>query len=478
MDEPQPDNRAIAQEAVAPLDNLGRNMLQLCRKRTLDADGENPAGRLSPPGPQHLRHSPAGIKRAYDLPPVGHKLPLRETESPKGLPAYVGQQVSNRHSPPRPGKFRCWSRLCHPLPLCQRRGVAGNGRTEVALRQAELAGHVLAWYDAHARTLPWRVPPGSRAYADPYRVWIAEIMLQQTTVATAGPRYQAFLARFPTVDALAAAPEAELLDAWAGLGYYARARNLAAAARQIAESGFPQTAEALARLPGIGAYTAAAVAAIAFGEPVAVVDGNVERVLARVFACPVPPPKLKDALRPRLQALVPPDRPGDFAQGLMDLGATICTPRRPRCMDCPVAGLCSAQLKGMTDAFPAPKVRRVRPTRRGTVWWIEHDGAVALLRRQPGGLLGGMLALPGTEWREDSAPSLPFPSDWRVSDKPVRHAFTHFQLELTVAATRVSDEPPIDGPILWLAPDAIAGLPTVYAKAVEAGRSLRKGWTC
>jgi A/G-specific adenine glycosylase len=355
--------------------------------------------------------------------------------------------------------------------------MVGNGRAEEK-GGPSMAEPVLAWYDANARILPWRAPPNAREAPDPYRVWIAEVMLQQTTVAAAIPRYRDFLLRFPTVEALAAAPEAELMEAWAGLGYYARARNLAASARRIAAGGFPRTAAALSGLPGVGAYTAAAVAAIAFGERVAVVDANIERVFARYAGVTISPPRLKAIVATQLQPHVPADRPGDFAQALMDLGATLCTPRAPQCLPCPLAEGCVARATGSTATLPAPKPRRDKPQRYGTAWWIERDGAVALVRRPPHGLLGGMLALPGTAWGSDQEMALPFPAAWQTARSPVWHGFTHFTLELSVAATRVSEEPRLDLPIIWTAADAISGLPTVFAKAVRAVQAIRKGWTC
>jgi A/G-specific adenine glycosylase len=335
---------------------------------------------------------------------------------------------------------------------------------------------LLGWYDRQARALPWRLPPGSASVPDPYRVWLAEIMLQQTTVAAAGPYWERFLALWPTVEALAAAPEADVMREWAGLGYYARARNLLAAARLVAAAGaFPETAEALRALPGVGPYTAAAIAAIAFGEPAVVIDANIERVTARLFAIPEALPKGRPALAAALSPHVPAERPGDFAQALMDLGATICTPRGPRCHACPLQGQCRARALGTPEVFPVKAAKPPRPLKRGTAWWIAHGDEVALVRRPPRGLLGGMLALPGTDWSVDEPTALPFAGDWRFAAGPVRHGFTHFELELAVACTQtqVRLNRLGDRDIEWTsqARIAAAGLPTLFAKAAELALS-------
>ncbi len=335
-------------------------------------------------------------------------------------------------------------------------------------------GRLLAWYDAGARTLPWRAPPGAPP-PDPYRVWLSEIMLQQTTVAAAGPYFDRFLSLWPTVEALAAADEAEVMREWAGLGYYARARNLCGAARAVAASGgFPTTSAALRALPGVGPYTAAAIAAIAFGEPAVVIDANIERVTSRLFALsdalPAGRPVLEAALRP----LVPAGRPGDFAQALMDLGATICTPRAPRCLLCPLTADCRARAAGLPEGFPVKAAKRPRPLKRGTAWWIAHRGDVALVRRPPRGLLGGMLALPSSAWAVDAGPSFPFAADWQLAPEPVRHGFTHFELELNIAIAHAPER--LNGiagdALIWTPREAVAsaGLPTLFARA--AGLAL------
>ena len=333
---------------------------------------------------------------------------------------------------------------------------------------------LLRWYDQHARVLPWRIAPNSGLKPDPYRVWLAEIMLQQTNVAAAGPYFERFVARWPTVEALAAADDGALMAAWAGLGYYARARNLLAAARHVAALGsFPDTEAGLRTLPGVGDYTAAAVAAIAFGEAAIVIDANVERVASRWFAVSKPLPGARIILKARLAEFVPQTRPGDFAQAMMDLGATLCTPRAPRCDACPLLAHCSAYRMGTPTAFPVKPAKKARPTKLGIAWWIESDGLVACVRRPPKGMLGGMLALPGTGWTvevPDASP--PFGSVWRACPTPVSHSFTHFDLLLVVqmATVEVRAEDISGESLVWIARDQLetAGLPTLYKKAVAA----------
>ena len=264
------------------------------------------------------------------------------------------------------------------------------------------ASRVLAWYDRHRRTLPWRAPAGERA--EPYIVWLSEIMLQQTTVATVGDYFRRFVARWPTVETLAAAPIDDVLSAWAGLGYYARARNLHACARVVTEQlggRFPEDEEGLRALPGIGSYTAAAIAAIAFDRPASAVDGNVERVIARLFSIETPLPDAKPEIAGRAARLVPRKRAGDYAQALMDLGATVCTPRAPRCMLCPIADDCRARSRGIAEQLPARLTKRQKPTRRGLAFVLaRRDGAILLRKRPAKGLLGGMDEVPSSAWRE------------------------------------------------------------------------------
>ena len=335
----------------------------------------------------------------------------------------------------------------------------------------QISADLLGWYDVNARVLPWRAPPGSAA-PDPYRVWLSEIMLQQTTVAAVKPYFERFTERWPTVAALAAADEGELMAAWAGLGYYARARNLIACARAVVSDhggAFPDSEAALRTLPGIGAYTAAAIAAIAFQRRAVVVDANVERVVARLFAVETPLPAAKPILHDHADSITPPARAGDFAQAMMDLGSSICTVRAPACLACPIARDC----RGSDDAerLPVKAPKAARPERRGSIFWAERNGHVLLCRRPPRGLLGGMIALPTGPWSE-ADPGLadaPVSGNWEPVGS-VRHIFTHFALEAAIYRTRTDADP--DGAI-WTPLDRIgdAGLPTLFAKAAAIARN-------
>jgi A/G-specific adenine glycosylase len=303
--------------------------------------------------------------------------------------------------------------------------------------------------------------------SDPYRVWLSEVMLQQTTVAMARPYFEKFTARWPTVEALAAAADAEVMAAWAGLGYYARARNLLACARKVAaEHGarFPDAEKELLKLPGIGRYTAAAIAAIAFGRRAVVVDGNVERVVARLFAVKEPLPGARARLYELTDGITPAEDCGDFAQAMMDLGATICTPRSPACGICPLAGHCRARLEGRPERYPVKAAKAAKPRRQGVVYWLEHDRHVLLVRRPPKGLLGGMLALPSGDWSASPAPGdgAPAAANWNEAGA-VEHVFTHFALNLRLLCAEA--EARSDG--IWWPIERIeeAGLPTVFAKA-------------
>jgi A/G-specific adenine glycosylase len=285
----------------------------------------------------------------------------------------------------------------------------------------DLTTELLSWYDRHARALPWRVPPGSNAAPDPYGVWLSEVMLQQTTVAAVKGYWQRFVARWPTVEALAGAQDAEVMAEWAGLGYYARARNLLACARAVAaRGGFPTTEAGLRALPGIGTYTAASVAAIAFGERAVVVDGNVERVMARVFDVATPLPAARAEIRAHAETLTPAARPGDYAQGVMDLGATICTPRRPACVLCPWRDACLGRLRGVQEARPVKPAKKAVPQRRGVAYvGRREDGAWLLETRDADRMLGGMLGWPGSAWDrgEEEAPP-PAAGRWISSRSP------------------------------------------------------------
>lgn len=339
---------------------------------------------------------------------------------------------------------------------------------ETLADQATVGAALLAWYDRSARVLPWRAPPGSGRRTDPYRVWLSEVMLQQTTVAAVGPYFHAFLARWPTVSALAAAPDAEVMAAWAGLGYYARARNLLACARAVAAAGgdFPDTEEGLRALPGVGPYTAAAVAAIAFDRPSVVVDGNVERVVARVHAVEEPLPASKPRLKALAAALTPARRPGDHAQAMMDLGATICTPRRPACGICPLVRVCAGRRAGIAEQLPRKAGKVAKPVRHGIAWLaVRDDGRVLVETRPPEGLLGGMLALPSGPWAAEAAGGPPLPGDWRDLGVEVRHTFTHFHLRLRLHGARVADT----AGDFRAADAAHRAMPTVMRKALTLG---------
>ena len=342
---------------------------------------------------------------------------------------------------------------------------------------------LLAWYDRHGRKLPWRAAPPDRA--DPYRVWLSEIMLQQTTVKAVAPYYARFLERWPNVRALAAAPLEEVLKAWAGLGYYARARNLHACARAVVDSHagrFPASEQALLALPGIGSYTAAAIAAIAFGVPASPVDGNIERVVARLFAVAEPLPGSKPEIRRRASELVPQQRAGDFAQAMMDMGATICTPKRPACALCPWNDSCGAYARGDAETFPRRARKREGALRRGAAF-VAHrtDGFLLVRTRPPTGLLGCMTEVPTSEWTPDFdegkaldfAPCFPAgkqqtPIAWRRTSGIVRHVFTHFPLELTVYYGELAAAIPAPEGARWIALADIAGeaLPSLMRKAV------------
>ncbi len=338
------------------------------------------------------------------------------------------------------------------------------------------ADALLAWYDRHRRRLPWRAERGERA--DAYRVWLSEIMLQQTTVAAAGPYFIRFLERFPDVHALAAAPSDDVMRLWAGLGYYARARNLHACAKDVSARGgtFPDTEEGLLELPGIGPYTAAAIAAIAFGRRATVVDGNVERVITRLFAVEDVMPKAKPVIRALTEPLVPAKRAGDFAQAMMDLGATICTPKRPACSLCPWDDACVARAEGTQESFPRKAAKAVRPARFGAAFYVTRpDGAVLLRRRQDKGLLGGMTELPGTDWtdrfdRKAALEQAPVKAAWRRRTGSVRHVFSHFSLELQVFAAEVSQRTRAPDGCWWSLEADAEALPSVMRKALELGR--------
>lgn len=338
-----------------------------------------------------------------------------------------------------------------------------------------LRAELLAWYDANARALPWRVGPADHAagvLADPYRVWLSEVMLQQTTVPHATPYFLAFTARWPTVVDLANAADSEVMAAWAGLGYYARARNLLACARAVADAHggvFPDTEDGLRSLPGLGPYTAAAVGAIAFDRPTNVVDGNVERVMSRLFAVEQPLPDAKPELKRLADTLVRHDRPGDWAQALMDLGATICRPKSPLCDRCPVSSHCAARAGGAPETYPRKRPKAALPHRHGVAYVLTRGDEIALVRRPPKGLLGGMLALPTSDWRAETwddveaRAAAPADAAWRHVGE-VEHGFTHFTLTLKLLrAEGDADE------VIWSPRRDLDALPSVFLKAARAG---------
>jgi A/G-specific adenine glycosylase len=357
------------------------------------------------------------------------------------------------------------------LPVESRSGTAPPQTPEPAA--------LLAWYDKSRRDLPWRAPPG--VAPDPYRVWLSEIMLQQTTVRAVAPYFLRFVERWPSVEALAAAPLDDVLKAWAGLGYYARARNLHACARAVVErhgGRFPAAAAELGELPGIGPYTAGAIAAIAFGASAAAVDGNVERVTARLFAVERELPSAKLELRALAAGLVPTSRAGDFAQALMDLGATICTPKRPACAICPWIEACAARRRGDAETFPRRAAKRAGELRRGAAFVVlRADGAVLVRSRPAKGLLGGMTEVPTTPWSPDFDPAAaldaapqfaPSRPRWRRLPGSVRHVFTHFPLELEVYRAEVESAAPAPAGARWVPSDELAdeALPNLMRKVV------------
>jgi len=341
---------------------------------------------------------------------------------------------------------------------------------------SRIIADLLAHYDSHRRRLPWRADPGVRP--DPYHVWLSEIMLQQTTVQTVIPYFQAFLQRWPRVADLAAAEQDAVMHAWQGLGYYSRARNLLKCARVVVtehDARFPETEAGLLKLPGIGPYTAAAIAAIAFDQPTMPVDGNIERVTARLHAVETPMPVVKPELRQRAATLIAADRPGDMAQALMDLGATICTPRTPSCGTCPISRDCRARERGIAADLPRKAPKKARPTRHAVFFWLSRgDGAVLFRRRPDKGLLGGMVLPPSTEWRDAE----PWPEAETRRHAPeavglqplnggVSHTFTHFHFQMQVWTGHITDAAAFDGPDdVWCQPDRLdrLALPTVAKK--------------
>jgi A/G-specific adenine glycosylase len=340
---------------------------------------------------------------------------------------------------------------------------------------------VLAWWDLHRRALAWRAQPGETP--DPYRVWLSEVLLQQTTAQAATPYYQAFIAKWPSVEDLAAAPLDAVMSAFAGLGYYSRARNLHACAKEIARGGgrFPSEEADLRALPGVGVYTAAAVAAIAFNRQTGPVDGNIARVLGRLIALEEPIARGRGEIAAAARALAPSDRAGDFAQALMDIGATLCRPRNPACASCPLAQHCAAFRAGTPEAYPRRANAKTRPRRQGAVFFARRpDGAFLARRRPPRGLLASTVELPGTPWTNKGpngalTGTAPVVALWRRLPGEVEQVFTHFALSLTVYAAEFDGGAPDE--CFWVAPDAIpaVGFSSMMRKAVE--HALAKTWT-
>jgi A/G-specific adenine glycosylase len=342
---------------------------------------------------------------------------------------------------------------------------------------------VLAWYDAERRVLPWRAAPGTAN--DPYAVWLSEIMLQQTTVATVKGYFEAFMAQWPKVSDLAAAKLDEVLVAWQGLGYYARARNLHKCARVVADEyngEFPGTVDDLLKLPGIGPYTASAVGAIAFDQSTVPVDGNIERVVSRLCNIQSPLPGAKSEIQSSASLFADKNRPGDFAQALMDLGATICTPKSPKCMLCPVQKYCDGRKQGDPSILPVKAPKKVRPERRAVVFWLENqEGAVLLRRRPESGLLGGMMEFPSTDWREGDLPTTeerdaaePVSVKWASLPDEAVHVFTHFKFRMQVFVGKTDRIENVEG--IWVRPEEFSGhaLPTVMKKVIRHVKDYRE----
>lgn len=371
------------------------------------------------------------------------------------------------------------------------------GVDKITGEATEITAKISAHYVDNARQLPWRVPPHqSRAgtLPDPYHVWLSEIMLQQTTVAAVIGYFERFVRRWPTIADMAAAEESDILAAWAGLGYYARARNLFKCATYVTEKLggiFPQTESELLELPGIGPYTAAAIAAIAFGQRAVVVDANIERLVARLYAISTPLPAGKNAIRTAMDKLTPASGAGDFAQACMDIGASVCSARSPDCPDCPVRSHCQAHAAGLMEQFPVKPPKKPKPVRKGRFFWIERDARILLVTRPHKGMLAGMRALPDDQWaaRNDGHGQVPFPGNWQIHENVVQHSFTHFSLEVDLAVYHDdkiainSDESRLAGlaetalhePVWWpLDQLPEAGLPTLFAKSASWAMKRKK----
>ena len=349
-----------------------------------------------------------------------------------------------------------------------------------------LAEFLLAHYDDNARDLPWRVGPKSppSKQINPYHIWLSEIMLQQTTVSAVIPYFEKFTSRWPDFEALASADEAEIMAAWAGLGYYARARNLVKCARTVHsdyDGALPQDEDELRKLPGIGDYTAAAIASIAFGKHALVMDANIERVVARVYEISTPLPKGKTEIKSALNDITPLEHAGDFAQAMMDLGASLCSVKNPKCDQCPIYSLCSARQSGAASSYPVKAPKKAKPMRNGMAWWIEYGDKILLVKRDEKSMLGGMMALPDDGWnaRNDGGAELKIAlKETQIGkivqhDALVQHSFTHFSLKLKLTSIELLHEDALDkqmrDKVVWWPIKNLdqAGLPTLYAKAVK-----------
>ena len=471
-------DRLVAKIAVDPLYQPRRIVLEFKRGRPRYPQVQHAPAPLPPRKGQFFRLAHAGDLGPDDGRPVDNQIGMRETAPTQGLRRQFGDELSHRaRFTTAPGTIL--------LVLCP--GVVAQVfslrlfrlySTGMTLGDATRATEILDWYDRHRRAMPWRAPSGVRP--DPYAVWLSEIMLQQTTVATVGPYFTEFMSRWPTIEGLAAAKLDDVLHAWQGLGYYARARNLHRCAIAVTESfagRFPEDEKTLLSLPGVGPYTAAAIRAIAFDKRAVVVDGNVERVMARLYRETDPLPDVKSVLRERAEELTPDARPGDYAQAVMDLGATVCIPRRPKCMLCPWTAHCRG--KDIAESLPARRPKPEKPTRYGTIFWIERpDGSILVRRRSEKGLLGGMMEFPSTDWRDGSRESdvstlsrqAPLTAtEWYPVSGIVRHVFTHFRLELTVLKGHVAQNTEAPTDTRWSTVDGLAdlALPTVMKKVAE-----------
>jgi A/G-specific adenine glycosylase len=487
-------NRAPAEEAIDAFANQAGEVLDFDRGRALDTQNKRswrPGAGFVGAGPLDFDgFAVRGNFGAGDFGPACHQFGRRKALAGKGVAHDLAEEIAQRFGG-RAGGLVHDKVLCHPsgkteADMTVAAKAPGRQRAKTAAPDSvPQPAALLAWFDRHGRTLPWRAKSGERP--DPYRVWLSEIMLQQTTVRSVAPYYARFLARWGDVRALAAAPLDDILKAWAGLGYYARARNLHACARAVVEwhgGKFPAGEAALRALPGIGDYTAAAIAAIAFDAPASPVDGNIERVVARLFAVADPLPSAKAELRRLARELFPQRRAGDFAQALMDLGATICTPKKPACAFCAWNESCHARARGDAETYPRRTPKREGALRRGAAFVARRaDGYVLVRTRPPRGLLGGMTEVPTTEWSKDfdegsslsDAPLLfsPLPDGereifWRRRAGTVRHVFTHFPLELAVYLAEVPENAPAPAGVRWIAIAELGGeaLPTLMRKVL------------